>query len=158
LNTHCSLATSDSYKTLSAHPIGKTLERKTREWKQMPSTQYGDIRRQYSNYNKINTKMILIIINTITQMSKSCLNIVPMKVLCFILYDGVVYRKITKFQVLASVSYRNMIAAIVFIIDHILCRTVNIWTFSPFSYYVKFFLQLCHHFTFTWIVTTTEVC
>jgi hypothetical protein len=58
-------------QTLSAHPIGKTLERKTKEWKLMPSTQYGDIRHQYSNYNKINTKIILIVINTITASGKS---------------------------------------------------------------------------------------
>jgi hypothetical protein len=65
LNTHCSFGYVRLLLTLSAHPIGKILERKTKEWKRTPSTQYGDIGRQYSNYNKINTKKILIVINTI---------------------------------------------------------------------------------------------
>jgi hypothetical protein len=46
---------------LNVHPIRHAWQ-KTKEWKQTPSTEYGDIRRQYSNYKKI----ILIVINIIT--------------------------------------------------------------------------------------------
>jgi hypothetical protein len=46
---------------LSAHPV-RHAWKKAKEWKRTPSTQYGDIRRQYSNY----TEIILIVINTIT--------------------------------------------------------------------------------------------
>jgi predicted nucleic acid-binding protein len=46
---------------LYVHPI-RHAWKKTKEWKRTPSTQYGDTRRQYSDY----TKIILIVINTIT--------------------------------------------------------------------------------------------
>jgi hypothetical protein len=79
-------------QNLSAHPIGKTLERKTKEWKETPSIQYRDIRCQYSDYNKINTKMIFIIINTITPPPQSKSKTLMNNFKTFIKTKGIIHK------------------------------------------------------------------